>query len=71
MPWCASSGFSDGVRVTIDDGTGTLDAWCPAAVTMFGPACDRRYEFDLVVTEDAPHAAHAEAVAVRLLGAET
>jgi hypothetical protein len=65
-------GFSDGIRVTIDDGTGALDAWCPAAVTMFGPAYDGRYyEFDLVITEDAPRAAHAEAIAVRPLGMET
>lgn len=61
-------GFSDGVRVTIDDGTGMLDAWCPAAVTVFGPADDARcYEFDLVIIADAPRAAHAEAIAVRPL----
>lgn len=65
-------GFSDGVRVTIDDGTAMLDAWCPAAVTLFGPAYDGRYyEFDLVITADAPRAAHAEAIAVRPLGTET
>jgi len=33
---------------------------------MFGPACGGRYEFDLATSEDARHAAHAEATAVRL-----
>ncbi len=60
-------GRPDGVRVTIDDGTGLLEVWCPAAVTMFGPACGGRYEFDLATSEDARHAAHAEATAVRLI----
>jgi hypothetical protein len=69
---CELWGVSDGVRVTIDDGTGMLDAWCPAAVTMFGPAYDgRHYEFDLVITEDAPRSAQAEAIAVRPLGTES
>ncbi|GAA2154500.1 hypothetical protein GCM10009844_40440 [Nocardioides koreensis] len=63
-------GFSDGTRPTIDDGTGVLDVWCPAAVTMFGPRCDGRYEFDLVTGQDLPHHAEAEATAVRLLSPE-
>lgn len=64
-------GFPEGLRVTVDDGTGVLDVWCPASATMFGPACDGRYEFELVTTDDAPHHAHAEATAVRLLGTQT
>jgi hypothetical protein len=38
---------------------------------MFGPACDGRYEFELVTTDDVPLDAHAEAIAVRLLGTDT
>jgi hypothetical protein len=62
-------GTSTGLRVVIDDGTGDLPVWCPSAVTLFGPTYGdgKRYEFDLVTTDDAPHGAHAEAVAVRLL----
>lgn len=62
-------GTDEGVRVVIDDGTGRLLVWCPRAVTLFGPTCGdgRRYEFDVVTTDGAPHGAHAEAVAVRPL----
>lgn len=63
-------GSSEGARVRIDDGTATMIAWCPAAVTMFGPSCEGRYEFDLVTSEDALHAAAAEAIAVRALDAD-
>lgn len=63
-------GSAEGVRVVIDDGTGHLDVWCPAAVTMFGPTCPGRFEFDLVTTADAPHAELAEAVAVRRIAEE-
>ncbi|WP_133241240.1 hypothetical protein [Nocardioides gansuensis] len=63
-------GLSEGVRVSVDDGTGVLHIWCPSAVTMFGPASPGRFEFDVVITPDAPHATHAEAVAVRLLDPE-
>jgi hypothetical protein len=39
---------------------------------MFGPACDGHYyEFDLVITEDAPGAAQAVAIAVRPLSTES
>lgn len=64
-------GFPDGVRATVDDGTGVLDVWCRSSVTMFGPACDGRYEFEVVTTDDVPHHAQAEAIAVRLLDTET
>lgn len=61
-------GLADGCRVAIGDGTGSLRVWCPAAVTMFGPAYDgRRYEFELVTTADGPHGTEAEAIAVRLV----
>jgi hypothetical protein len=62
--------LNEGVRVSVDDDTGVLDIWCPSAVTMFGPACPGRFEFDVVITPEAPHATHAEAVAVRLLHPE-
>ena len=40
---------SAGARATVDDGTGVLDLWCPASVTMFGPVFNQRFEFDVTV----------------------
>ena len=48
----ASSGA--GVRVTVDDGTGVLDLWCRAPVTMFGPVISKRFEFDVAVDSARP-----------------
>lgn len=62
-------GSDEGFRVVIDDGTGHLDVWCPSAVTMFGPTCPGRFEFELA-TADAPHLALAEALAVRRVAQE-
>jgi hypothetical protein len=42
-------GSGAGSRVTIDDGTGELDLWCPAAVCTFGPRIRTEFEFDVVV----------------------
>lgn len=48
------TGNGSGCRVTISDGTGELDVWCPAAVTMFGPTMSQTFEFDVVVRPEAP-----------------
>ena len=42
-------GSGDGSRITVDDGTGTLDVWCPAAVCRFGPVIRRAFELDVRV----------------------
>ncbi len=47
------AGSGAGSQVTVDDGTGTLEVWCPAAVTTFGPVISRRFEFDIVLIWDA------------------
>ena len=44
--WLA--GNSDGCLVTVDDGTGSLDVWCPAEVCIWGPVLSRSFEFDVV-----------------------
>jgi hypothetical protein len=44
--WLA--GNSDGRLVTVDDGTGSLDVWCPAQVCLWGPVLRRSFEFDVV-----------------------
>lgn len=41
-------GNSDGRLVAVDDGTGSLDVWCPADVCMWGPVLSRSFEFDVV-----------------------
>lgn len=38
--------------VTVEDGTGRLDVWCPQQVQAWGPVRKRRFEFD--VTFDSP-----------------
>ncbi|WP_066586657.1 hypothetical protein [Cellulomonas timonensis] len=42
-------GSGDGARITVDDGTGTLDVWCPAPVCRFGPVIRRAFELDVRV----------------------
>lgn len=50
------AGSGAGRRVAIDDGTGVLDVWCPAAVCIYGPSVRTTFEFDVVVrpTLDPP-----------------
>lgn len=43
------AGSGAGCRVAVDDGTGVLDLWCPAAVCTYGPGIRREFEFDVVV----------------------
>lgn len=43
------SGTAAGRRITIDDGTGVLDVWCPARVCAYGPAIRSEFELDVVV----------------------
>ena len=43
------AGSGAGRRITIDDGTGRLDVWCPAAVCAYGPSIRTEFEFDVVV----------------------
>jgi hypothetical protein len=47
-------GAGGDTRVTVDDGTGELDIWCPAKVCRFGPVVRQRFEFDVVVTAVTP-----------------
>ena len=43
------AGSGAGSRISVDDGTGDLDVWCPAAVSTYGPVIRRQFEFDVVV----------------------
>ena len=43
------AGSGTGRRVAVDDGTGTLDLWCPTAICTYGPAIESSSEFDVVV----------------------
>lgn len=43
------AGTAEGRRATIDDGTASLDIWCPAAVCAYGPIIRTEFEFDVVV----------------------
>jgi hypothetical protein len=43
------AGSGAGCRVAVDDGTGLLDLWCPAAVCTYGPVIRQEFEFDVVV----------------------
>ncbi len=42
-------GSADGSSITVDDGTGTLDVWCPPALSPYGPRIRTRYEIDVVL----------------------
>jgi hypothetical protein len=55
-------GSGAGRDVVVEDGTGSLDVWCPAAVCTYGPVLGRTFEFDVVVRPD-----RTEAIAVRPL----
>jgi hypothetical protein len=44
-------GLGDGTLVIVTDGTRSLDVWCPAGISLWGPAMGRQFEFDVTVTE--------------------
>jgi hypothetical protein len=46
--------LGDDVRVVVDDGTRTLDVWCPAGTSPWGPVIGGRYEFDVRVERPVP-----------------
>lgn len=48
------SGSLAGRRATVDDGTGRLDVWCPAAVCSYGPIHGQEFEFDLTARPGSP-----------------
>jgi hypothetical protein len=60
-------GSAAGCRVSVDDGTGVLDLWCPAAVCAYGPVIRRAFEFDVVVQPNPVSAPdwHADRVKVQ------
>jgi hypothetical protein len=43
------AGSGAGSRISVDDGTGVLDVWCPSAVCTYGPVIRRQFEFDVIV----------------------
>jgi hypothetical protein len=45
-------GSAAGARVVVNDGTGSLEVWCPAGTSPWGPVHRRRFEFE--VTIDSP-----------------
>jgi hypothetical protein len=66
-------GSTEGARVVVEDGTASLDVWCPSGTSPWGPVHTRRFEFD--VTIDVPVGArpdldtpHAEATRHALAG---
>jgi hypothetical protein len=42
------SGNSDGRLAAVNDGTGSIDVWCPATTCIWGPIMSRSFEFDIV-----------------------
>ena len=56
--------LGDGELVVVDDGTASLEVWCPAGLSPWGPIHRRRFE--LAVRLEQPP---AEASAVRPLDA--
>jgi hypothetical protein len=50
-------GSSEGALVGVDDGTASLDVWCPSGTSPWGPVHRQRFEFDVTIE------AHALAVA--------
>jgi len=42
-------GSGEGVRVVVDDGTGTIDVWCAAGTTPWGIQHRGRFEFEVAV----------------------
>ncbi len=66
-------GSMEGARVVVDDGTATLDVWCPSGTSPWGPVHRRRFEFEITI--DGPVRAppdldtpHAEATRHALAG---
>jgi hypothetical protein len=47
-------GLGDGTLVIVTDGTRSLDVWCPAGTSPWGPAMSRQFEFDVTVAEPIP-----------------
>ena len=45
-------GSGDGALVVVDDGTASLDVWCPGGTSPWGPVHRRRFELE--VTADGP-----------------
>jgi hypothetical protein len=43
------AGSGEGSRISVDDGTGVLEVWCPAAVSSYGPVIRTQFEFDVIV----------------------
>ena len=43
----ALGGSTHSTQVRVNDGTGTIDIHCPAAVTLLGPTCPGEFEFDV------------------------
>jgi hypothetical protein len=42
-------GIGAGALVVVDDGTATLDVWCPAGTSPWGPAHRSRFEFEVTI----------------------
>jgi hypothetical protein len=42
-------GSAAGTLVTVDDGSGTIDVWCAAGTSPWGPAHRQRFEFEMGV----------------------
>ena len=53
------AGTGEGMLVRVDDGTATLDIWCPAGVSPWGPRHRERFEFEVVVAPGASAVATA------------
>lgn len=47
-------GSSEGSLARIDDGTGTIDVWCPAGTSPWGPRHRQLCELEVVVTGPVP-----------------
>ena len=48
--------LGDGVLVLVDDGTTTLDVWCPAGLSPWGPVQGSRFELAVRLEEPPAHA---------------
>jgi len=46
-------GSSEGALVGVDDGTGSLDVWCPSGTSPWGPVHRQRFEFDVMIEAPA------------------
>jgi len=43
------AGSAAGALVVVDDGTKSLDVWCPAGTSLWGPVHRTRFEFELTI----------------------